>query len=170
MSAALERADRGAVEVRLRLRLVTRAVHERTLHLPAPLRDARVLRTLILLDLESHPPPAAIDWVEVEAGVVPGAIAQGSLLARALPSAEDLATLLARLRALAGESRVGAPALVDTHDARVVAMTGFQVKETGRKKGSTGSTGSRFGVQDLRARTPAPLWNPLEPQEPLEPQ
>jgi hypothetical protein len=65
LSASLERADRGAVEVRLRLRLVTRAVHERTLHLPAPLRDARVVRTLILLDLESHPPPAAIDWVEV---------------------------------------------------------------------------------------------------------
>jgi protein ImuB len=127
LSASLERADRGAVEVRLRLRLVTRAVHERTLHLPAPLRDARVLRTLILLDLESHLPPAAIDWVEVEAGVVPGAIAQGSLLARALPSAADLATLLARLRALAGESRVGAPALVDTHDARVVAMSAFQV-------------------------------------------
>ncbi len=53
--------------------------------LPATLRDARVFRTLILRDLKSHPPPAAIDWVEVEAGVVPGAIAQGSLLARALP-------------------------------------------------------------------------------------
>ncbi|HKW02861.1 MAG TPA: hypothetical protein VJN96_23760 [Vicinamibacterales bacterium] len=127
LSASLERADRGAVEVQVRLRLVTRAVHARTLHLPAPLRDARVLRTLILLDLESHPPPAAIDWVEVEAGVVPGAIVQGSLLARTLPSAEDLATLLARLRALAGESRVGAPALVDTHDARIVAMSTFQV-------------------------------------------
>src|SRR6478672_6128517 len=95
LSASLERADRGAVEVRLRLRLVTRAVHERTLHLPAPLRDARVLRTLILLDLE---------------------------------------TLLARLRALAGESRVGAPALVDTHDARVATMTGFHVTEKGREK------------------------------------
>ena len=86
LSVSLERADRGAVEVTLRLRLVTRAVHERALHLPAPIRDARVLRTLLLLDLESHPPPAAIDWVEIEVGVAPGAIIQGSLLARALPS------------------------------------------------------------------------------------
>jgi len=150
LSASLERADRGAVEVRLRLRLVTRAVHERTLHLPAPLRDARVLRTLILLDLESHAPPAAIDWVEVEAGVVPGAIAQGSLLARALPSAADLATLLARLRALAGESRVGAPALVDTHDARVATMTGFHVTEKGREK-RRGSRSSNLGTPEPRA-------------------
>jgi hypothetical protein len=40
---------------------------------------------------------------------------QYSLLERAMPSAETMATLLARLRALAGESRCGAPALVDTH-------------------------------------------------------
>ena len=127
LSRSLERADRGAVLLQLRLRLVTRATYARTLDLPAPLREARVLRTLIVLDLESHPPPAAIDCVELEAGVAPGAIVQGSLLRQALPTAEDLATLLARLRALAGQSRVGAPALVDTHDARTVAMFDFHV-------------------------------------------
>ncbi len=154
LSASLERADRGAVEVQLRLRLVTRAVHERTLHLPAPLRDARVLRTLILLDLESHPPPAAIDWVEVEAGVVPGAIAQGSLLARALPSAADLATLLARLRALAGESRVGAPALVDTHDPRGLAMSAFQVVPGFRSSGVPKFAGQRQKIAIRQFQNP----------------
>ena len=122
---ALERADRGAVTITTRLTLVTRAVHERVLHVPAPMRDARVLRTLIVLDLESHPPPAAIDAVEIELGVVPGRIAQGSLLTRTLPTPETLTTLIARLGALMGESRVGAPALVDSHDARAVAMTRF---------------------------------------------
>jgi protein ImuB len=132
LSASLEPADRGAVVVTSRLQLVTRVSHERTLHLPAPIRDARVLRTLILLDLESHPPAAAIDRVEVEAGVAPGAIVQGSLLRRALPTSEDVATLVARLGALMGESRVGAPALVDTHDDRVVAMTAFHVMSQGK--------------------------------------
>jgi hypothetical protein len=127
LSARLEQADRGAVVLSVRLRLVTRTTHERRLELPAPLRDARVLRTLLLLDLESHPPPAAIDIVEVECGVAPGRIVQGSLLARAVPTADDLATLLARLRALMGESRVGAPALVDSHDDRRSAMTPFHV-------------------------------------------
>jgi protein ImuB len=127
LSASLERADRGAVTLTTRLRLVTRKSHERVLNLPAPMRDARVLRTLILLDLESHPPDAAIDIVEVELGVTPGRIVQGSLLAQALPSPEDLTTLVARLHALMGESRIGAPRLIDSHDERSVGMKPFVV-------------------------------------------
>jgi protein ImuB len=173
LSASLERADRGAVELGIRLRLVTRALHDRTLHLPAPLRDARVLRTLLLLDLESHPPPAAIDWVEVEAGVVPGAIVQGSLLARALPSAEDLATLLARLRALAGESRVGAPALVDTHDARATAMTEFNLGSSGssglpRRSREAAKARLRDSVSPNRPSTSSGRPEPAEGRNPEE--
>ncbi|HUL75245.1 MAG TPA: hypothetical protein VLT86_19180 [Vicinamibacterales bacterium] len=145
LSVSLERADRGAVTVTTRLALVTRASAERTLHLPAPMRDARVLRTLILLDLESHPPPAAIDRVEIEAGVAPGAIVQGALLRRALPTPEALATLVARLGALMGESRIGAPALVDTHDDRVVAMQAFEVpRGRGQRAEGRGGTSSVF--------------------------
>jgi protein ImuB len=40
---------------------------------------------------------------------------QYSLLDRALPSAETLATLTARLHALVGESRCGSPVLLDTY-------------------------------------------------------
>ena len=126
LAAALERADRGAVTALTRLRLVTRATHERRLQWPAPIRDARVLRTLILLDLESHPPDAAIDVIELDLGVTPARIVQGSLLARSLPSAEDLATLVARLGALIGDTRVGTPVLLDTHDERAVAMQTFR--------------------------------------------
>ena len=127
LSDALERADRGAVTVTTRLRLVTRETFERVLNLPAPMRDPRVLRTLILLDLESHSPTAEIDAVTLELGVVPGRIVLGSLFASPLPTAEDLSTLLARLQALAGETRVGAPVLVDTYDARAVSMAPFTV-------------------------------------------
>jgi protein ImuB len=131
LSVSLERADRGAVTVTTRLKLVNRTVHERTLNLPSPMRDAKVLRTLVVLDLESNPPAAAIDEVSVECGVAPGRIVQGSLLDRALPTPEELATLTARLRALAGESRVGAPTLLDTHDERVIAQRPFNVEEAG---------------------------------------
>jgi protein ImuB len=127
LSARLEQADRGAVSLTTRLRLVTRETHVRTLELPAPMRDARVLRTLVLLDLESHPPGAAIDALEIELGVTPGRIEQGSLLERTLPSPEATSTLVARLGALAGELRVGSPALVDTYDDRAVAVRPFRV-------------------------------------------
>jgi protein ImuB len=114
LSSAMERADRGAIALRLDLRLVDRTTHARVLPLPAAMRDAKVLRTLLLLDLESHPPAAAIDLVTVEIDPAPARILQYSLLERALPSPEALATLTARLGALVGESRTGSPALLDT--------------------------------------------------------
>jgi protein ImuB len=115
LSTALERADRGAAALHLHLRLTDRTTHTRVLQLPAAMREARVLRTLLLLDLESHPPPAAIDVVTIEADPAPARIIQYSLLERALPSAETLATLNARLAALVGAGRCGTPALLDTH-------------------------------------------------------
>lgn len=133
LSNQLERADRGAVGITTHLRLVTRETHTRVLTLPAPMRDARVLRTLVMLDLESHPPAAAIDIVDIELAVTPGRIVQGSLLARTLPAPEDVATLLARLGALVGETRVGAPALVDSHDTRQYAIVPFRIIEAPRK-------------------------------------
>jgi protein ImuB len=73
-----------------------------------------VLRTLLLLDLESHPPSAAIDVVTIELDPAPARIVQYSLLERAVPSPETLATLNARLGALVGETRCGSPVLLDT--------------------------------------------------------
>jgi protein ImuB len=127
LSASLERADRAAAAVRLDLRLTDRSTHARVLQLPAPMRDPRVLRTLLLLDLESNLPFAAargggappsdvmIDVVSIELDPAPSRITQFSLLQRALPSPETLSTLTARLSALAGESRVGSPVLLDSH-------------------------------------------------------
>jgi protein ImuB len=125
LSAALAAADRGAVSLTTRLRLVTKATHVRVLTMPAPMRDAKTLRTLILLDLEANPAPAGIDIVEVECGVTPGRIVQGSLLTYPVPTPENLSTLIARLQALVGEDRVGAPVVVDSHDARAMAMQAF---------------------------------------------
>ena len=125
LSTTLERADRGAAAVRLDLRLTDRRVHARVLPLPAPMRDPRVLRTLLLLDLESHPPSAAVDVVSIELDPAPARITQFSLLARALPSPETLSTLTARLSALVGASRVGSAALLDTHQPGAFEMTRF---------------------------------------------
>ena len=115
LAAALETADRGGVALRLQLRLTDRTIYARTLGLPAPMRDPRVLRTLLLLDLESHPPPAAVDVVTIEIDPAPGRIVQYSLLERPVPSPETLATLMARLGALVGESRCGSPEILDTY-------------------------------------------------------
>jgi protein ImuB len=120
----LERGDRGAVVLRVMLTLVTRQQHERVVELPAPMRDARVLRTLALLDLESHPPAAAIDRVAVAVDVTDGRVLQFGLFARALPT-DTLATLLARLGALMGTDHIGSPSLVDTYRPGAFTMAKF---------------------------------------------
>jgi protein ImuB len=125
LSAHLQRRDRGAAVLHIRLRLVTKEVHERSLQLPAPMRDARTLRTLALLDLESHPPSAAIDRVVVSVDPTPGRVIQFSLLTRPLPSVEHLSTLIARLSALMGEERVGSPVIVDSWQPGAFEMKGF---------------------------------------------
>ena len=110
----LERRDRGAAVLHVLLDLVTNAAHPRRLELPTPLRDVRALRTLALLDLESHPPDAAIDRVTVVIDPTPGRVLQHRLFTRAHPTPEQLSTLLARLGAVMGQDRVGSPVLVDT--------------------------------------------------------
>ena len=123
--ARLERAGVGAAVIHVHLKLVTRAIHTRTLHLPAPLRDPRVLRTLVLLDLESHAPSAGIDQVTVVVDPVPARTQQFSLLERVRPAPETVSTLVARLTALAGAGRCGSPALVDSHDTASFEMRAF---------------------------------------------
>jgi protein ImuB len=115
LSIGLERADKAGAAIRLDLRLVDKTTHSRVLQLPAPMRDPRVLRTLLSLDLESHPPSAGIDVVTIEIDPAPSRIVQFSLLERATPSPETLATLTARLDALVGEDRCGSPVLLDSH-------------------------------------------------------
>ena len=139
LSERLEQRDRGAVVLHVSLTLVTKQHHERTLQLPAPMRDARVLRMLALLDLESNPPPARIDRVRVAVEVTEGRVLQFGLFARALPT-EKLATLLARLRALVGSDRVGAPALVDSYRPGAFRMAAFDPKSETSITGGSGLT------------------------------
>lgn len=157
LAAALERADRGAAAIWLELRLTDRTTHTRLLPLPAAMRDPRVLRTLLLLDLESHLPSAAVDVVTIEADPAPARIVQFSLLARALPSAETLATLHARLGALVGADRCGTPILLDSHRADAIGMGSL---------GSLGSTGAS-GSPCPNPRNPGNPTNPTNPTTPV---
>jgi protein ImuB len=147
LSTALERADRAGAAIRLDLRLVNRTTHARVLQLPAPMRDPRVLRTLLTLDLESHPPAAGIDVVTIEVDPAPSRIVQFSLLERAIPSPETLATLTARLNALVGEDRCGSPMLLDSHRPDAFEMVRFDPDERRRA----------FTVVEPREREPVAL-------------
>ncbi|MEW5984658.1 MAG: hypothetical protein AB1806_20080 [Acidobacteriota bacterium] len=149
----LERRDRAAAVLSLHLRLVTRETYTRSLELPAPLREPKVLRTLLLLDLESHPVPAGIDAITVAIEPTPGHIIQESLLERALPAPEQVSTLLARLGALMGDRRCGSPRPVNSHRPGAFAMAPFRVVEDARTVAPVGETGVRVRASvDLSRR------------------
>jgi len=150
LEAHLERRGRGAAVLHVRLFLVkaageTRVVHERSLQLPTPIRDARTLRTLALLDLESHPPAGPIDRVVVAVDPTPARIVQFSLITRPLPSPEQISTLMARLQALMGETRCGSPALIDSWAPGAFEMTPFAPVE------------ANVHPDDLRVSAPPPF-------------
>jgi protein ImuB len=157
LEAHLVQRDRGAAVLHVRLHLIktdgtTREVHERSLQLPVPIRDARTLRTLALLDLESNPPAAAIDRVTVAVDPTPARIVQFSLLTRPLPSPEQVSTLMARLHALMGETRCGSPETIDSWQPGAFAMKTFM---PGPGPGTRGP-GFNFERSDPGPRTPDP--------------
>jgi protein ImuB len=175
LSTRLERRDRGAAVLHLLLRLVTREVYARRLELPSPIRDVRTLRTLALLDLESHPPAAAIDRVTIVIDPTPGRVLQHTLFTRAHPTPEQLSTLLARLGALMGHDRFGAPASVDSDRPGAFVMKPFAtehrettIERRGRRerrenfsKPSADSAVSAFDRLEPPAPSPEPLTSAL---------
>ena len=134
LSTRLERRDRGAAVLHVALGLVTRETWTRSLQLPSPMRDVRTLRTLALLDLESHPPAAAIDRVRIVIDPTPGRVLQHTLFARPYPAPEQISTLLARLNALMGHDRVGAPATVDSYRPGAFAMKPFATDHADQRR------------------------------------
>ena len=156
LAAHLERRDRSVAVLRVQLHLVTKVVHARAIELPAALRDARTLRTLALLDLESHPPEAAIDRVVVAVEPTPAKSLQFSLLTRPLPAPEQMSTLVARLQAVMGEGRCGAPSLVDSWSPGACAVAPFTPVDLGdAPRASAESGGLTAALRRFRIPVPA---------------
>jgi protein ImuB len=154
LAERLERADRGAAVIYTSLRLTSRSVFTRTLQLPAPMRDPKTLRTLILLDLESHPPDAPIDTVRVCIEPTPARVLQWTLLERAQPAMEQVSTLIARLSALMGAGHVGSPRLVDTWKPGAFEMSDFRSQIADQLKKSDGSMAVKAALRRFRFPIP----------------
>ena len=133
-------ALRGLVcgDLRLSLRLATRGRDERTVTVAAPSNDVKALLTLARLQLEAHPPAAAIEALRVIAVPERLRAAQLDLFRPNGPTPARLAVILARLAAVCGADRVGAPALADTHRPDAYGLIPFSPSESGQ-----GSRGDR---------------------------
>ena len=102
-------------ELRLRLKLDPRGMHERTLRLPVPSLDTKAFLKLLQLDLSANPPAAPIEHIWMAMNPVKPQAAQSGLFILAAPEPVKLELTLARIKSLVGQDRVGHPVLLDTH-------------------------------------------------------
>jgi protein ImuB len=115
LCTGLSGRGRKAAALTLDLELVDGSHHRCRLAPAAPTAEPRTWRTLLLLEIEAHPPHDAIQAIGVRAEPTPARVVQFSLLDPAQPSPERLAETLGRLHEWTAAGRAGAAALLDTH-------------------------------------------------------
>jgi protein ImuB len=125
LCAALNAYALSANELQVQLQLENQTVHERRLSLPYPMRDHKVFLKLLLLDVEMHPPVAAVRVVSIACEPVKPRVVQHGLFVPLAPAPDKLELTLARLAKLVGEENIGSPALLDTHRPDAFAMNRF---------------------------------------------
>lgn len=109
----------------LTMKLQPRGRDVRTVPVAAPTRDVGTLLSLVRLALETAPPAAAVEGIIVRTSPARTRAAQLSFFEPAGPSPDKLASTIARLSALVGESRVGAPVVLDRHLPDAFTMQPF---------------------------------------------
>jgi protein ImuB len=108
------------------------AEHRRTVRPALAERDRHTLLKLIQLDLELHPPEAAVIALRIVAHPARPQTMQHGLFAAQAPEAGRLEIVLARLRKMVGEGRVGSPELLDTHAPEPFRVAEFEVGEAAK--------------------------------------
>ena len=126
LARARERAFAiASVETRLKLQGTQSKEHRRVVRPALPERNHATLLKLIQLDLEMHPPHAAVVALYMQGQPARPQTVQQGLFVPQTPEAGRLEVLLARLRKLVGEDRVGAPELLDSYRPDAFRMTTF---------------------------------------------
>jgi protein ImuB len=108
------------------------SAHVRTVCPALPSNEKQLWIKLLHLDLEAHPPKAAIAGIALKAESGSTSKVQLGLFSPQLPEATRLDVTLARIRAIVGEENVGSATLLDTH-----VREGFCVKPFAVSSGSS---------------------------------
>jgi protein ImuB len=126
--------------------------HTRTVRPALPTTDKALWLKLLQLDLEAHPPQAAVLGVVLRAEPGSTSKVQLGLFSPQLPEASRLDVTLARIRSLVGEENVGRAVLQDTHAMEAYRVEPFVVPS--RNSSAMVSAQPRASLRQLR---------PLEP-------
>jgi protein ImuB len=157
VSPMLERIMRRAVERAYALRSLTLSLqldkapaYERYIRPAVATQSRELLLKLLNLDLQTHPPQAAILGVTLTAEAARPQTAQRGLFQAQFPEPDKLDILLARLRSIAGDHNVGAAELCNSHRDDEVTMAAFRPSVL-----AVGSSPSKPSCLALRRFRPA---------------
>jgi len=129
-SLALRAATRAMslATVAVDLALEGKRAHRLTIHPALPSIDRKFLLKLLQLEIAANPPPAAVLSLALTAEAGQSSKVQLGLFAPQTPEPSRLDVTIARLKAIAGEDRVGSPVLEDTHRPGSFRMTAFSAQ------------------------------------------
>jgi protein ImuB len=127
--------------------------HTRTVRPALPSTDKQLWIKLLHLDLEAHPPQAAILAVALDAEPGSTSKIQLGLFSPQPPEAARLDVTLARILAIVGENCVGRAVLQDTHAPEAFRMEPFTV--TAGDSPVTACPTPRASLRQLRPPEPA---------------
>jgi protein ImuB len=113
--------------VSITLALEGGAAYRRTVRPALPTNDRQLWLKLLHLDLEAHPPQAAILAVTLDAEPGETSKVQLGLFSPQLPEPSRLDVTLARIRAIVGEGNVGCAVLEDTHRTEEFRIEPFRI-------------------------------------------
>jgi protein ImuB len=145
-----------------RLRENKPEAHVRTLRLPVPARESPFLLKLLQLDLQNHPPNAAVVAVKVVAIPARSRTGQMGLFLPLSPEPERLEITLARIRNTVGDDRVGAPVLLNTHRPGAFEQKPFVLPDTKAQEGLPQGTQAALRIY----RPPLPVSVALDGGKP----
>ncbi len=137
--------------VTIRLSLEGDATHVRTVRPALPTNDRPLWLKLLQLDLETHPPQAAIVAVILTAEPGSTSKVQLGLFSPQLPEPMRLDVTLARIRALVGDECVGTPVLRDTNQPDGFRVEPFKIPLAASVHSSSSATvSSSAAMRQLR--------------------
>jgi protein ImuB len=171
LCASLQAYALATNELRLRLKLENKTEIDRTLRLPFPTRDQKVLLRLLVLEIEADPPEAAVVEASIKAEPAKPRATQNGLFQPLAPEPEKLELTIARIAKLVGTHNVGSPEILNTHRPGAFRIRKFRVfrspnsKSRGRfrpqsKQPSTGGSKRKPGFRVFRPPLEAEVHAP----------
>ena len=145
--------------LRLHLKLEDKTEHERAITLPVPMRNPKTFLRLLLMDIESKPPQAAIIAVRIKAEPVKPRELQTGLFIPLAPEPEKLELTLARLAKLVGPDNVGSVEILDTHRPDAFRIKRFSVANVRKKLSSNPKSANHNPQCVMGFRVFRPPWH-----------